>query len=545
MLRLLTIGSLAAFPLTAQQREMPPGFRNERAIPKAPDRKAGDGEGPFPRLVIRGATLVDGTGGPPVGPVDVVVERNRITQVAMVGFPGLKIDSAGRPARGTKEIDATGMYVLPGFVDTHAHMGGIEQGTPAEYVFKLWLGHGITTIRDPGCLNGADWCLNARARSASNAIAAPRIFAYTFAMPGVGYTEPLNTPDDAKRFVAWVAQKGLDGIKIDLNPEPDVLATIIAEANKAQLGTAAHLSQQMVARFNAIKAARTGLTTLEHWYGLPESLFEERTVQNYPLDYNYQDESHRFGQAGRLWKQAAAPGSVKWKAMLDEFLRLDFTFSPTLTIYEASRDAMRARTAEWHEVYTLPSLWRFYQPSRAAHGSYWFDWTTEDEIAWKENYRTWMRFLQEYKNLGGRVCTGSDAGFIYKLYGFDYIRELELLQEAGFHPLEVIRSATLCGAEAIMKPKGQQPEFGSVRPGKLADLVLVEGNPVRNLKLLYGTGHVKLDDATGQPTRAGGVRYTIKDGIVYDAKELLADVRRIVADAKRKDTTRVQTSAQE
>ena len=100
-----------------------------------------------------------------------------------------------------------------------------------------------------------------------------------------------------------------------------------------------------------------------------------------------------------------------------------------------------------------------------AHGSYWFDWTTQDEIEWKNNYRLWMRFLNEYKNRGGKVCTGSDSGFIYKLYGFDYIRELELLQEAGFHPLEVIRAATLCGAEVLAKPTGKAPEFGIVRAG--------------------------------------------------------------------------------
>jgi hypothetical protein len=120
---------------------------------------------------------------------------------------------------------------------------------------------------------------------------------------------------------------------------------------------------------------------------------------------------------------------------------LDFVLDPTLTIYEASRDLMRERKADWHDDYTLPRCGDFFRPSRKAHGSYWFDWTTADEIAWKENFRIWMRsFLNDYKNRGGRVTTGSDSGFIYKLYGFGYIREMELLQEAGFHPLEVIRS---------------------------------------------------------------------------------------------------------
>ena len=66
---------------------------------------------------------------------------------------------------------------------------------------------------------------------------------------------------------------------------------------------------------------------------------------------------------------------------------------------------MRAMRAEWHDKYTLPSLWKWYQPSRAAHGAYWFDWTTQDEIEWKNNYRIWMQFLNDFKNRGGRVTT--------------------------------------------------------------------------------------------------------------------------------------------
>jgi predicted amidohydrolase YtcJ len=189
---------------------------------------------------------------------------------------------------------------------------------------------------------------------------------------------------------------------------------------------------------------------------------------------------------------------------------------------------MRARTAEWHDAYTLPSLWDFFTPSRQNHGSFFFDWGTEEEVAWKDNYRRWMAFVNDYKNRGGRVTVGSDSGFIYKVYGFGTIEELELLREAGFHPLEVIRSATLHGAQAL----GADDRIGSIEVGKLADLVVLEENPLANLKVLYGTGHLRLD-AEGKPRRTGGVKYTIKDGIVYDARALLADVRALVAKARR------------
>jgi len=305
------------------------------------------------------------------------------------------------------------------------------------------------------------------------------------------------------------------------------MAATIDEAKEQGIRTACHHAQMGVAWMNVLDSARLGLTTMEHWYGLPEALFADRTVQDFPLDYNYNNEQDRFGQAGRLWKQAAPPYSARWNTVMDELIELDLTLVPTFTIYEASRDLMRARRAEWHDEYTLPSLWRYYQPSRKAHGSYWFYWTTEDEVEWKNNYRLWMTFVNEYKNRGGRVAAGSDAGFIYKLYGFGYIRELELLREAGFHPLEVIRSATLEGAEAL----GMSDQIGTVEVGKLADFAILEESPLQNLKVLYGTGAIKLND-DNEPIRVGGVRYTIKDGIIYDAPALLADVRRMVREAK-------------
>jgi len=506
----------------------------QRSVTPAPDRRSGEGEGPFERLVIRGATMIDGAGAPPIGPVDIVIENNRIKEIKSVGFPKVAIKEANRPAKGVKEIDATGMYVLPGLVDCHAHIGGFAQGTPAEYVYKLWMAHGVTTIRDPGSGNGVDWTISERERSAKNQIVAPRIFVYV--RPAAGWDKgQIITPELAREYVRWAKQKGADGFKViggDSIFDPEIIGALLDEAKKLQMGTTTHMAQTGVVRTNVIQSARMGMGSMEHWYGLPESLFADRVVQDFPLDYNYNDEQHRFGQAGRLWKQAAPPGSKKWNEVMDELIKLNFTIDPTFTIYEASRDLMRAMRAEWHDRYTLPSLWQFYQPSREAHGSYWFNWTTQDEVEWKNNYRLWMAFVNEFKNRGGRVTTGSDSGFIFKTYGFEYVRELELFQEAGFHPLEVIRSATFNGAELLSQQQGRPMEFGVIRPGKLADLIIVPENPVANLKVLYGTGAIRLNDQTGQIERVGGVRWTIKDGIVYDAKKLLEDVAQIVEKAK-------------
>jgi imidazolonepropionase-like amidohydrolase len=502
---------------------------DKAAMIPAPDRT--EGEGPFERLIIRGATVIDGSGAPPIGPMDIVIENNRIAELRSVGYPGVAIDPGDRPGNATREIDAHGAWVMPGIVDMHVHTGGPNKAPEAEYTYKLWLGHGITTVR--GVPAGAlEFALSEKARSARNAITAPRMFAYHTLGSGRKYADrQIRTPEEAREWVRYVAGEGVDGLKLGAH-RPAIMQALIEEAKKHGLGTVAHLGQMGVSRMNALDAARIGLDSMTHFYGLFEAMYEDHDIQPWPADMNYNNEQHRFGQVARQWKLIAGRGSARWEAVLAEFLERDYTLNPTFNIYSAGRDVMRARTAEWHDEYTLPTQWDFYTPHRVSHGSYWFYWTTADEVAWRNFYRVWMQFVNDFKNRGGRVTVGSDSGFIYQLYGFGTILELEMLQEAGFHPLEVIRAATLHGAEVLHRPGGRDIEFGEIREGLLADLLIVDENPLENLKVLYGTGAVRLNDETGNPERVGGVRYTIKDGIVYDARQLLADVREMVARQK-------------
>ena len=525
---------------TAQRPAAQTPAPQRESLKGAPDRRSDEGKGPFKTLAIRNVMLIDGSGAPPAGPMDVLVSGNRISSVRSAGTPGLP-QRANRGPQADHEIDGTGMYLMPGFVDLHVHAGGAPKNEEAEYAYKLWLAHGVTTVRGVS-LGPNAWSVREKERSAKNEIVAPRI--YNYQRPGSGWEQgAIDTPDKAAKYVAWAAENGIDGLKLGAE-RPEIMEALLATAKAYKLGSTAHLQQSGVAHMNAIKAARLGLGTVTHFYGHFESLLKDYTVQPWPVDMNASDEQWRFGQVARLWDKIHPPGSPEWKAYLEEHLKLGTVFDPTLTIYSAGRHLAAFRNAEWHDKYTLPSLMDFYAPSRASHGSYWFYWTTEDEVAWRNFYQVWFRLMNDYKKMGGRVTTGSDSGFIYQTYGFGYINELEMLQEAGFHPLEVIQSATMNGALTLAEPKRQAAEFGIVRAGMLADMVLVDQNPLQNFKVLYGSGALKLNDTTRRPEQVGGVKYTIKDGIVYDAKQLLADVAAMVEKQKRARGTKTTTSQQ-
>jgi hypothetical protein len=171
-------------------------LRNERRQdPRiAPARREGDG--PFSKLIIRAVTLIDGTGAPPRGPVDIVIENNQITQVASVGYPGAPIDTAGRPKGAVREIDGAGMYVMPGIIDLHVHQGTKEKAPDSEYYNKLWLAHGITTVRGVPFAS-FDYSVKEKMRSAKSEITAPRYVVYQ--RPGSGWGQgSIRSPEQAR-----------------------------------------------------------------------------------------------------------------------------------------------------------------------------------------------------------------------------------------------------------------------------------------------------------------------------------------------------------
>lgn len=510
-------------PGTGEPTDRHGGRAADNELIPAPDRRADEGAGPFRKMVIRGGTLVDGTGAEPRGPVDVVIVNDSIVRVMDVRQSDLKTRRA--PFDADHEIDATGMFILPGFIDLHVHGGGPPKNAEAEYPYKLWLAHGVTTVRGVD-LAGHEFSASEQERSARNEIVAPRIFNYQ--RPGNGWDGgDIETPEQAREWVRWAADSAVDGVKLQAE-RPDLMEALLDEIGKHGLGSTAHLHQAGVEEMNAIDAARLGLGTVTHFYGHFESLLRD-DVELFPPDYDYDDEQVRFSQVATWIDKIHPVRGPEWQAYLEEHLDLGTVFDPTFNIYVASRDVMRMRNAEWHDTYTLPSLMNFFEPSVENHGSYYWDWDTEIEAGWKRFYQVWFMLMKDYHDMGGRLTTGSDSGFIYQTYGFGYVKELEMLREAGLTPLEIIQIATLNGAKTLYEPVGQSdPPIGTVEPGKVADLVITPEDPLANFKTLYGSGHMRLNEETDEIEWAGGVTWTIKDGIVYDAQQLRDDVAAMV-----------------
>jgi imidazolonepropionase-like amidohydrolase len=506
---------LAACGLTAcLAGAMPLGVAGQQSVPPMHGQKVRS-------LIVRNAMVIYGSRRPPAGPYDILVQDGVISQVGP-GNPRLGADVT---------IDATGKYVMPGIVNTHMHwheerQSGMPQ--PIQYERNLYLAAGVTTAREVGgdFVRSKQW----QAQSNAHTIVSPRILVYPVVDKGQS-----GRPDEIRAWIRAMKERGADGLKI-IAVDRDQLEAILDEAHRLGLRTTAHIGVEETTARDYIEL---GVNSIEHFYGIADATLNG--VQHFPPDMNYSNEIQRFARAGELWAQADRKAL---SGIVDLMIAKHVGWSPTLSIYEAGRDALRAQNQPWFKDYLHPSLEAFFRPSLVNHGSFLFGWTSTQEARWREQFRIWMDVLHEFGRKGGLITTGDDAGYVYSMYGFGISRELELHEEAGFEPLEVIEHATWNGARML----GLDDRLGKIREGFIADLLVVNGNPLQNLKLLnpYGTDVMLVN---GRPTantdalspadrvesiRGGGIEWTIKDGIPYHVPTLMSEVREMVASARQR-----------
>jgi hypothetical protein len=504
------------------------------AAPAADDatsRYGGLAHGPYKRLVILNAMVIPGHGGPAAGPFDIVIEGNKITE--MIPFDPVTVGRRGATARATGDrvIDGTGKYVMPGMIDLHMHVR--TEPLPMEYGYYLKLANGVTTeVAVPD--RGLPQMLEQERLSREDKILAPRIFTYWTWGEFPGYTRAeQEDPTQAPRIAREVMAKGAHVISLGSVAWSRELFGACAKAVWAAGGiTTVHLPPSTTAVVNALTAAKLGVTMIEHHYGYAESALDN-TTQDLPHDYNYDDESNRFREAGRVWVEAdREPARTRLLTdVVQQLVDSGVTMLPTRVVYEANRDLLRAEGLPWHEKYTHQALWDDFVPNRSHHGAYQWDWTSEDEAAWSKAYDLWGRLIFEFNRRGGRVAYGTDDSYIWATPGFSNVRELELLRETGMHNYEVLKAATYNSAITL-----RHPELGLVHPGYTADLLVVDKNPAYNLEFMYATGANTLDK-DGNMYRTKGIIYTIKDGIVIENEKVMAKVAEMVAESKKNHKT--------
>jgi len=483
------------------------------------------------RLLIRGAMVIPGTGVPASGPYDLLLENGSIARMGNAGFEKWPDADA--------VIDATGKYVMPGIVNTHMHWHEERVGPiPIQYERNLYLASGVTTAREVG--GNFEKTKQWRAESAAHTIVAPRIVLYPMLRDLLQPGQPFSgTPVELRALVRAAKERGADGIKLIGPMDRDQAAAAIDEAKRVGLPTTVHIA---VGEATARDFVDLGVNCIEHFYGIADAALDG--VQDFPPEMNLANEIHRFGRAGELYTQDNL-NPEKLSKLLDDMVAKGVAWSPTMSTYEAARDLVRAENLPWYKDYLHPSLEEYYKPSMARHATFWFGWTATQEARWRKNYQVWMATLREFGLKGGTISVGDDAGYLYgSLYGFGTIRELELHEEAGFKPAEVIRHATVEGAKVL----GLQDKLGRVRAGFAADLLVVNGNPLQNLHLLnpYGTDLmtyngrvidnysdvVKPGDPNAGTVHGGGIEWTIKDGVPYHVPTLMKEVKEMVEKAR-------------
>src|SRR3989442_2721727 len=488
------------------------------------------------RLLITNAMVIPGPAVPASGPIDILLEDGLIARMGS--------RTAGKWPAPDLTIDATGKYVMPGIINTHMHWHEERVGPlPIQYERNLYLAAGVTTAREVG--GDFEKTKQWRAESAAHKIVAPRIVHYPML---ANLLKPSDTfsgsTSEYRALVRQAKNRGADGIKLIGAMDRDQVAAVLDEAKKVGLPTTVHIA---VAEATARDFVDLGVNCIEHFYGVADAALDG--IQNFPAEMNYGNEIHRFGRAGELYIQNNF-NPAKMSALLEDMVAKGVAWSPTMSTYEATRDLIKAQNLPWYKDYLHPSVEDYYKPSMTRHGTFWIGWTATQEAKWRRNYRVWMDALLEFGRKGGTITTGDDAAYLYgSLYGFGVIRELELHEEAGFHPLEVLKHATVDGAKVL----GLSDRLGRVRTGFIADLLVVNGNPLENLRVLnpYGTdlmsyngqivnnysGIVKPGDPNVKMVHGGGIEWTIKDGIPYHVPTLMKEVKEMVGAARAQRTT--------
>ena len=420
---------------------------------------------PGPGFRVVGATLIDGTGDEPLRDTVVEVRGDRI---AAVGRAGEVPATADLPT-----VDGRGLTVLPGLIDAHVH-AAISMHTFAESgdaegisdaLLRSFVAHGVTAIRDPGNPDTGPFF----ERLKRGEPGWPRFFGagpQLDGAPGVRWagTRVLSDASDARAQVDDLADAGVDLVKVYHWITPDLARAVVEAAHARGLPVAYHPGLLSVG-----EAVGLGVDQIEHLLHAPEVLPPDLAE----LADGLADEGWDSLSMLRLWEHVDAWGQ-RATSLIAAMARHGATLTPTLALSRALSGGHVSDEAERMGVASMPApvqeRWE-----RMAHRE---RDGTDDLARAPEILGRQLEFVRLARDAGVTVAAGTGGLGNFLVPGSSLHEELALLVDAGFTPVEAIAAATSVAARVL----GRESEVGTVAVGRVADLVLVDGDPSSDVR---------------------------------------------------------------
>lgn len=443
-----------------------------------------------PLVVLTHVRVIDGTGAAPLENQTIVISEGKIQSIAPT--------ASAKVQPGAQVIDLKGYTVLPGLVGMHDHMFFPMGGSPPMYSNmgssfpRLYLALGVTTIRTTGSV-APFTDLEIKRLIDSGRMIGPKMHITAPYLEGRGSFTPvmheLTGPDDARRMVNFWADEGATSFKAYMNITRDELRAAVEEAHKRGLKVTGHLCS-----VGYREAAEIGIDNLEHGLLADSEFVPDKQPDKCPAGSAVSASLRQLDL-----KSAAAQETIR------TLVAKNVAITSTLPVFEAGAPLTQSGIGAASAVLNPRILNVMNSDARVRY------LTARSRISADSPTATLVRksmdFERAFVAAGGLLIAGLDpTGNGGVVAGFGDLREVELLVEAGFTPLDAIKIASFNGARFL----GEDARIGSIAPGKQADLMVVKGNPAANINDLEK------------------VEFVFKDGIGYDSEKLIQSVQGLV-----------------
>ena len=416
-------------------------------------------------IVIEGGTLIDGTGSAPRVGVTILIEGNRIREIGRQGEMTLP--------SGVRVLSATGKYIIPGLIDSHVHYR-------YPWLHRLYLANGVTTVRDMG--GQIERVLTLRQELRVGNILGPRMVVSGMAInPGSVRAMGVGSAEEMARKLV---EAGVDGIKVTGYTGRE-LEQIVEVAHANGLLVYGHTGPKIDGRApGALVAVKAGLDGVEHAYGILEDSMGQTVELPSDFDPSIRDHLFRYWY-GRMHRNF---DTDKAETLIQAMVQSNVYFAPTLV--NINRNARTLRDLEANPL--LRYIPEGDPNTMASFGE-------EERREWSSTMVRMKEVTRRFQQAGGLLIAGTDSPNGATLPGWSLHWEMELFVEAGISPMEALQAATRNNARVLQMDR----DLGTVQAGKYADLVILDDDPLEDIR----------------NTRK--IHRVIKDGIVLDPQDLL------------------------